>query len=325
MDYIILIAGFLLLVKGADFFVEGSSSIARKVRIPTLIIGLTLVAFGTSAPEAAVSITSALQGQNDMAIGNIVGSNIFNLLLVVGIAAFISPLKVKRSIIFKEFPFALLSAFVLLILAYDTQFQDSSKNILTQADGMMLLVLFGIFMYYLIELALTSRATTKGQQIETEAEAVEGSSISNFKSIIFAIGGIVGIILGGKFVVDAATEIALGLGMSESLVGLTIVAVGTSLPELVTSIVAARRGQSDIALGNVIGSNIFNVFFVLGISAWISPIAISDTVFFDMLFLLGISIVAYLFAITKKSIDKFEGIFLASTYIAYLTFIIIRN
>ncbi len=323
MYYIILIAGFLLLIKGADFFVEGSSRIARRLNIPPLIIGLTLVAFGTSAPEAAVSITSALQGQNDMAIGNIVGSNIFNLLFVVGIAAFIAPLKVKKSIISKEFPFALLSAFVLLILAYDTEFQGYSENILTQADGMMLLVLFGIFMYYLVELALTSHSTKKEQVVEQGEE--NERPLSNRKSILVAIGGMVGIILGGKLVVDAATTIALTWGMSESLVGLTIVAVGTSLPELVTSIVAARRGESDIALGNVIGSNIFNVFFILGVSAWINPIALSGNVFLDMIFLLIVSIIAYVFAITKKSINKFEGVILTSSYIVYLIFIIMRN
>ncbi len=323
MDYIILLAGFLLLIKGADFFVEGSSSIARRLRIPTLIIGLTLVAFGTSAPESAVSITSALKGQNDMAIGNVVGSNIFNLLVVVGIAAFISPLKVKKSIISKEFPFALLSSFVLLILAYDTRFQGSADNLLTQADGMILLVLFGIFMYYLIELAMAARSSSKAAAVEKDQ--LEDKAISTVKSIGFAAGGIAGIIVGGNLVVDAASEVALSWGMSESLVGLTIVAVGTSLPELVTSIVAATKGESDIALGNVIGSNIFNIFFVLGISSLISPVAISHAVFFDMLFLLIVSIVAYLFAISKKNINKLEGIILAASYIVYLTFIIVRN
>lgn len=323
MKYIILIIGFLLLIKGADFFVEGSSAIAKKLKIPTLIIGLTLVAFGTSAPEAAVSITSALQGQNNIAIGNIVGSNIFNLLFVVGISAFIYPLKVKKSIIVKEFPFALLSGFVLLILANDTIFQGSTNNLLTKADGIMLLILFGIFMYYLIELALVSRESSAS--LENEMEHAQQKQISVGKSIIIAIGGIIGIVLGGKLVVDAASNIALDWGMSESLVGLTIVAIGTSLPELVTSIVAANKGESDIALGNVIGSNIFNVFFILGISSVIHSIAISGTVFFDMIFLLIVSIICYLFAITQEKINKFEGILLAVSYIGYLIFIVIRN
>jgi cation:H+ antiporter len=323
VTYIILIIGFLLLIKGADFFVEGSSAIAKKLKIPTLIIGLTLVAFGTSAPEAAVSITSALQGQNDIAIGNIVGSNIFNLLFVVGVSAFIYPLKVKKSIIAKEFPFALLSAFVLLVLANDTIFQGHTDNTISRADGIMLLVLFGIFMYYLIELALVSRESSAA--LESEMEHAHQKQISVGKGILFSIGGIIGIVAGGKFVVDAASAIALAWGMSENLVGLTIVAVGTSLPELVTSIVAARKGESDIALGNVIGSNIFNVFFILGISSCIHSVAVSGTVFFDMIFLLIVSIITYLFAITQEKINKFEGILLAVSYIGYLTFIIVRN
>lgn len=323
MNYIILIVGFLLLVKGADFFVDGSSTIARRLRIPTLIIGLTLVAFGTSAPEAAVSVTSALQGKNDLALSNIIGSNIFNLLVVVGISAMLSPLKVKKSIIAKEFPFALLSSFVLLILSYDVIFQGSSKNLLTQADGIMLLVLFGIFMYYLVALAISSRASSAA--LESEMENEQKKLVSVGKSILLTIGGIIGIVLGGKLVVDSASSIAVTLGMSENLIGLTIVAVGTSLPELVTSIVAARKGESDIALGNVIGSNIFNIFFVLGTSAFIHSIAISNTVFFDMIFLLIVSVIAYIFAATQKKINKFEGFFLTIFYIGYLSFIIIRN
>jgi cation:H+ antiporter len=316
-------AGFLMLIKGADFFVEGSSAIARKLRIPTLVIGLTLVAFGTSAPEAAVSITSAMKGQNDIAIGNIVGSNIFNLLMVVGIAAYISPLKVKKSIITKEFPFAILSSFVMLILAYDIKFQGTTENIITAADGIILLVLFGIFMYYLVELALASRASTN--PVADEMEGGHNKPMGIGRSILLTCGGIAGVVAGGKMVVDAASTLAVMWGMSENLIGLTIVAVGTSLPELITSIVAAKKGESDIALGNVIGSNIFNVFFILGLSAWIHPIALSQTVFFDMLFLLVISVVTYLFAISKKNINKREGIILAATYIGYLAFIIIRN
>lgn len=317
MDYILILVGFILLIKGADYFVDGASSIAKRFGIPTLIIGLTIVAFGTSAPEAAVSVTSAIQGQNEIVIGNVVGSNVFNLLLVVGIAAFICPLNVKKSIIAKEFPFVLLSSFVLLILAYDVKFQGAGANVLTRADGIMLLVLFGIFMYYLVELALTSRSTV------SEDEDIKPMPLG--KSILISVGGVIGIVIGGKLVVDAATNIALAWGMSQSLVGLTIVAVGTSLPELVTSIVASKKGESDIALGNVIGSNLFNIFFILGLSAFIHPITVNPEVFVDMTFMLIVSILAYIFAITKKKINKVEGSILAITYVAYMFLIIMRN
>lgn len=323
MTYIWLILGFIMLIKGADYFVEGASDIAVKFRIPSLIIGLTIVAFGTSAPEAAVSITSALKGQNDIAIGNVVGSNIFNLLVVVGIAAAIAPLKVQKSIITKEFPFALLSSFMLLILANDVIFQSTTVNTISRGDGLILLVLFGIYMYYLIEMALNHRNSTVEVSIATESKANKEMPIG--KSILIAICGLIGIVIGGQVVVDAASKIALAWGMSEKLVGLTIVAVGTSLPELVTSIIAARKGQSDIALGNVIGSNIFNVFFILGISSVIFPVAVNGAVFMDMTILVIVSIVTYLFSITKVKVNKLEGSLLVLSYLCYMAFIIIRN
>lgn len=316
MEYVLLVLGFILLIKGADYFVDGASSIAKSLRVPTLVIGLTIVAFGTSAPEAAVSITSALQGQNGIAIGNIVGSNIFNLLIVVGIAAFICPLKVKKSIVVKEFPFTLLSGAVLIILAQDVFFKGSTTNVLDHADGIMLLVFFGIFMYYLIEVALTSRDEVGDEEIQT---------MSLTKSILFSIGGMIAIVIGGKIVVDAATTVALQWGMSERLVGLTIVAIGTSLPELVTSIIAAKKGESDIALGNVIGSNIFNIFFVLGISASIHPIAVNSAVVVDMIIMMVVTVIAYIFAASKMKINKVEGNILTVMYIAYMAFAIIRN
>ncbi|MGL4736545.1 MAG: calcium/sodium antiporter [Cellulosilyticaceae bacterium] len=315
MEYILLLIGFVLLIKGADFFVDGASSIAKALRIPTLIIGLTIVAFGTSAPEVAVSVTSAIQGQNEIAIGNVVGSNMFNLLLVIGIAAMICPLKVKKSIIIKEFPFTILAAVVLLILSLDVKLHAGATNMLTRSDGLILLVMFGIFMYYLIELALTSR-----DQVEEITDVMPLK-----KSIPISLGGIAAIVIGGKLVVDSATTIALTLGMSQNLVGLTIVAIGTSLPELVTSIVAARKGESDIALGNVIGSNIFNVFLILGLSSVIHPIAIESSVIVDMTFMFMTTLLTYLFAITKKKIVRYEGALLAALYVLYMVFIIVRN
>ena len=320
MVYVLLILGFVLLIKGADYFVEGASDIAIKANISPLIIGLTIVAFGTSTPEAAVSITSALKGQNDIAIGNVVGSNIFNLLMVVGVAAIIKPLKVQTSIIAKDFPFAILSAIVILVLGNDLFFQGANQNIISMGDGIVLLILFGIYMYYLIELAITGRATE-----ESEEDTKQSGEINIFKSIIISLLGLVGVVIGGQFVVDSATDIAITWGMSEKLVGLTIVAIGTSLPELVTSIVAAGKGKSDMALGNAIGSTIFNAFFILGMSSMIFPIPVNGAVFTDMAILILITIVTYLFAVTKKSINKIEGIILVLTYIAYTAFIIIRN
>lgn len=317
MSYILLVVGFIFLIKGADFFVDGASSIAKALKIPSLIIGLTIVAFGTSAPEAAVSITGAFAGANDITVGNVVGSNIFNLLVVVGVAAFICPLKVKKSIITKEFPFALLGAFVLIVLGLDSKYHNYTDNVLTRADGIMLLVLLGIFMYYLIELALNSRK----EGLESE-EDEEIKTYPMPKSILLCIVGIIGIVLGGDWVVDAASDIALTFGMSQSMVGLTIVAIGTSLPELVTSIVAARKGESDIALGNVIGSNIFNIFFVLGISSFIHEITINGAVFFDMFMMMAASFITYGFAASKRSINKLEGAFLVLLYVAYMVFVI---
>ncbi|MBS6507304.1 MULTISPECIES: calcium/sodium antiporter [Paraclostridium] len=317
MKYVILLIGFILLIKSADYFVVGASSIAKALNIPTIIIGLTIVAFGTSAPEAAVSISAAMKGQNDIAIANVVGSNIFNILFVLGISAIIAPVKVQKTTIIKEFPFALLASLVLLILSHDIKFQGYNENALTRSDGLMLFALFSIFMYYLLEMALSSKE---------EMDVEQGSSRDPIaKSILLSIGGIIGIIIGGNLVVDSATNIAIDLGMSENLVGLTIVSIGTSLPELVTSVVAARKGESDIAMGNIIGSNIFNILFVLGASSIIHTIHVQPIVFVDMIIMLIVTGITYVFAISKKQVNRFEGIILTATYIAYMIFIIIRQ
>lgn len=317
MDYLILLMGFVLLVKGADLFVTGSSSIATMLRIPPLVVGLTIVAFGTSAPEAAVSITAALQGQSDITMGNIVGSNMFNLLVVVGIAACILPFTVKRTIIAKEFPFVILTCVVLLILSFDVVLVNGTVNSLDRTDGLILLVFFAVFMYYLLSVAIKSSKENKDKEVFV--------ALSTSKSVIYLVIGMAGIIFGGQLAVNAATEIALAWGMSETLVGLTIIAVGTSLPELMTSVVAAKKGESDIALGNVIGSNIFNVFFILGLSAVITPIGISSAVLCDSLILLAISLVAFVFAVTNLKFSKGEGLTMIFLYVVYMVFIIIRN
>lgn len=316
MTYIILLFGFLLLIKGADFFVEGSSSIAKKFNIPSLIIGLTIVAFGTSAPEAAVSITAAIRGQNEMAIANVVGSNIFNILFVVGVTAMIEPIYVQKSTILKEFPFLLLSSIVLAILAYDVWFQGYNENILTRADGLIFIALFIIFIYYLIDMAINSND-------ETSEENYKVMPLS--KSILLSIGGLLGIIIGGNFVVNSASDIAMSLGMSENLVGLTIVAIGTSLPELATSIVAAKKGESDIAIGNAVGSNIFNILFVLGVSSCISNVPVQAEAFTDMFVMIVSTIIVYVLAISNRKINKVEGMIISLLYIAYFVFIIYRQ
>jgi cation:H+ antiporter len=313
----LLVIGFIILIKGADFFVDGASSIAKIAKMPTLLIGLTIVAFGTSAPEAAVSINAALKGSNDIAIGNIIGSNIFNLLVAVGLSAMIRPIKVQKTTIIKEYPLSIYSVALLIILSLDNLFAGNDANLLTRGDGLILLLGFGVFMFYLIEMAVLSK--------EADDEVEEIVKLPLSKSIIFSILGLVGIVFGGDMVVKSATDIALHVGMSETLVGLTIVAVGTSLPELVTSVTAARKGESDIAIGNIIGSGLFNIFFVLGVSATIHPIAVSSKLIFDFIILAIVTVISHVFAYSKKEVDKKEGFALTAMYIAYMVYIIIRN
>jgi len=324
MNYVLLLVGFFLLVKGADYFVDGSSNIAKTLRIPPIIIGLTIVAFGTSAPEAAVSITASLDGQNGMAMGNIIGSNVFNLLMVVGAAGFIKTLNVEKSILSKEFPFLLLSSILMVVLSADMILTSSTSNILSRFDGLILLILFVGFVYYLIKMALKARnVSLEETSISIDADVVAISHEQPiFKSITYSIGGMVAIIFGGKLVVSSASYIASTFGVSDQLIGLTVVAIGTSLPEFVTSIIAATKGESDIALGNVIGSNMFNILFVLGISAFISPMAIEPKLIIDGIFMIMVTCLTYFFAIKRKDINKFESLILIGLYLAYLAYLI---
>jgi len=324
MNYVLLLVGFFLLVKGADYFVDGSSNIAKTLRIPPIIIGLTIVAFGTSAPEAAVSITASLDGQNGMAMGNIIGSNVFNLLMVVGAAGFIKTLNVEKSILSKEFPFLLLSSILMVVLSADMILTGSTSNILSRFDGLILLILFVGFVYYLIKMALKARnVSLEETSISIDADVVAISHEQPiFKSIIYSIGGMVAIIFGGKLVVSSASYIASTFGVSDQLIGLTVVAIGTSLPEFVTSIIAATKGESDIALGNVIGSNMFNILFVLGISAFISPMAIEPKLIIDGIVMIMATCLTYFFAIKRKDVNKCESLILIGLYLAYLTYLI---
>ncbi len=315
---VLLIAGFVLLVKGADVFVDGSSGIAKFLKIPSIVIGLTIVAFGTSAPEAAVSIIAGVNGSNDIAVGNVIGSNMFNLLGVLGISALIKPVRVDGQIVKKEFPFMLAATAVFALSAFDVAFGGGETDMISRNEAFILLILMGIFLYSVITFALRSRRESGAPEEETDKPK------SLVKCILFTIGGLAGIIIGGQLVVDSASKIATQLGMSETLVGLTIVAVGTSLPELVTSIVAARKGESDIAIGNVVGSNVFNILFVLAASAAITPMNINSQGLCDLLILAAVSVLAYVFCVTKKTISRVEGGVLVAMYAGYMAFAIIR-
>lgn len=317
MAYVLLIVGFGLLIKGADLFVDGSSNIARLLRVPPILIGLTIVAFGTSSPEATVSIIAALHGNAEVSLGNVVGSNIFNITLVVGIAAFLYPLMVESETTKKEIPFILLASGALLVLISDTELQGLSENFLTRGDGIIFLLFLSIFMYYVIEVGMKSRKESVHTPIP--------SNIKWGKNSVLALAGLVAIIFGGDLVVDNGTAIAYDLGMSNTLVGLTIIAIGTSLPELVTSISAALKKESGIALGNVVGSNIFNILFVLGASAFISPLPVNGKIFIDVMIMIALSLLLFLFSRTNYKIGKTEGFILMTMYIIYLIYIISRN
>lgn len=321
MTYVLLLVGFALLIKGADFFVEGASNIARSLKVSPLLIGLTIVAFGTSAPEATVSILAALEGNADVAVGNVVGSNIFNITFIVGVTALISPLLVEDSTVRKEIPFTMLGSIVLFILISDISLNGATENFLTRSDGLVFLALFSVFMYYIFEVARNDRTLATPEQEGNNTSSTSGWG----KNILFTIGGLAAIIFGGNLVVTNAVKIAYSFGMSETLVGLTIVAVGTSLPELVTSVTAARKKQSEIALGNLVGSNIFNILFVLGASAVIAPLPVDDNIFTDMYILIAVTVILFIFSLSKYRISKIEGSLLTVAYVAYLIYIIMRG
>lgn len=312
-----LVIGFALLVKGADYFVEGASSVAKRLRIPTFIIGLTIVAFGTSAPELAVSMTAAIKGSNDIAIGNVVGSNIFNLLVVLGCSAAILPLTVEKSIIKRDYPLSIGAVAVLGVLSIDI-FRKSSEMKISRLDGIILLVCFAFFMYMTIHEALKHRKEKEHE------EEVQNMSFPMGKSILICLLGLAGIVIGGDMSVDGAKEIARFFGLSEAIIGLTIVALGTSLPELVTSIVAAKKGESDIAIGNVIGSNIFNIFLILGVSGTILPMQVSDTYIYDMGILLAVSVLAFIPIAKTKKVARWQGVSMVLIYVAYTAYLFMR-
>lgn len=314
IQIVLLVVGFVVLIKGADFFVDGASSLARNFKLSKMLVGLTIVAFGTSAPEFAVSIKSMFAGSGEIVLGNVIGSNILNILLILGVSSLFHTLTVKNNTVKKEIPITLLLSTALIVLMTD-KFFDGYENMITRGDGLVILLFFCVFIYYLI-----SMARNKTQEVDEDKETILPLS----KSIIYTVVGIVAIVLGSNFVVDSAKFIASSLGVSERIIGLTIIALGTSLPELVTSIIATRKGEYDIAIGNVVGSNIFNIGVVLGL-----PIAIFGNVsigtfnILDLGFLFLSSLALFIFAGNDYKITKREGLFMLFMFVIYYGLIII--
>lgn len=314
INILLLVIGFILLLKGADFMVDGAVGFAKKLRIPTLVIGMTIVAFGTSAPEAAVSITAAYNGSNAISVSNVVGSNLFNLLVVGGFCALLNPLPIKPVSFTRDYPFHLLITLALLVLCADKFLCNGDNLFISVGDGIILLLLMCIYMYINI---------TDGFS-KDDIQETDDKSLSFGKNLLLFSGGLIAIILGGKLVVESATFIARLIGISDTLIGLTIVAIGTSLPELMTSIVASKKGENDIAWGNIIGSNVFNILFVLGVSSVLHPITLDILSIYDMLILLGVSLLIYPAAAKAKSINRPIGIPMLITYLIYTVYIIVR-
>ena len=317
LDIILLLVGFVLLIKGADYFVDGSCAVAKRLRVPSIVIGLTIVAVGTSLPELAVSTFAAVKHSNAIALGNVVGSNIFNLLMVIGITALFKDMLVKKSILKREMPLLLIISVLLIFLAGDIENGSTMVGNVNRIDGILLLVLFVGFIAWTVSYALKERTEEDGTD--------EVIMLSKRKSAIFIVGGAIAIAVGGQVVVDSAKSLALAAGMSETLVGLTIVAMGTSLPELVTSAVAASKVEADLAIGNVVGSNISNILLVLGLSAAISSVGVTAMNFVDIIVSLAATIIVFIVASTQRTIKKKEGIFLVIIYAFYMAYIICRQ
>ena len=305
-DILFIILGVWCVLKGADYLTEGAAAVARRMHIPEMIIGLTIVAAGTSAPELFVSVVSALKGTSDMAVGNVVGSNIMNTMLIVGVAAMVAPMNISKNTVKKDLPFTVAASMLLLFLAFD--------HFLGHVGGFMLLAGFALFMAYSIYSASRSPEPDSNDQV---------AQMSKLKSAIFVLGGLLLLIVGSNVFVDHASQLAFSMGISEGVVGLTVVAGGTSLPELATTVVAARKGQSALAIGNVIGSNVFNILLILGLTATIHPLQIEGITTIDMaVMLLSVSFV-WIFCFTRLKVERWEGFVLLIGYLAYLAWLII--
>jgi len=318
---ILFIIGFILLIKGADIFVEGASSIAKKYNISNLVIGLTIVAFGSSAPELIISVMASIKESADIALGNVIGSNISNTLLILGITAIIVPLAVKKDTVNKEIPFSLLAVIALGLLANDAFIENSLPSVISRIDGLILLLFFAIFIYY------SFNKTKKKETILEKVEPKEIKVYGKWATSLMLAGGVVAIFLGGQWIVNGAVEIAGILGLSQAFVGLTIAAIGTSLPELATSLASAQKGHADMAVGNVIGSNIFNFLWIIGLSSAISKIDYSFALNADVFYLFFVTLILLVLIYNgrKHVLDRKEGIILVALYAAYLSFLIYRG
>lgn len=317
LNIVLLLVGFVLLIKGADFFVDGAASLARKLKIPSLVVGLTIVALGTSSPELAVSISASLSGANSMAVSNVVGSNIFNMLIVIGICALIAPVGVTKDILKRDFPVSIGVMLIFLVML----FVGSATGVLDLIEAIILTLLMVGYMVWTVTAALKERKNAQEEQQE--------KPFVWWKCALFIVGGVAAIIFGGDMVVNNASALGAAIGMSETLIGLTICAVGTSLPELVTSIAAAKRGETDMAMGNVVGSNIFNVICILGVSGIISPISIEASALTNTLVdcgvYIGVAVLTYIFCLTSKKVTRVEGGVLVALYAAYMAYAILRD
>jgi len=318
IPYILLIVGFVLLIKGADFLVDGASSIAKRFNISDLVIGLTVVAFGTSTPELSVNVISSIEGSTGIAIGNVLGSNIANILLILGVSSAIYPLSVSKGTVWKEIPFSLLATLVLAVIANDRLIDGAAASAIGRGDGLVLLSFFAIFLYYSFSIA---------KAIEGMESEIPAGTRSLAGAVIRVLIGLAGLTLGGKWIVDGAVSIAITFGLSEALVGLTIVAIGTSLPELATSAMAAFRRNVEIAVGNVVGSCIFNILLVLGLSSVIRPLPFDPSSNPDILVLLGASLLLFIsmFTLKRRSVDRVEGVVFLVFYVTYMAFLVIRE
>lgn len=317
LSIFLLLVGLGILIVGGESLVRGASSIAKRLKVAPIVIGLTIVAFGTSAPELAVNLFSAFQGSTDIAIGNIIGSNIANILLILGICAMMRTIRVQKNTVWKEIPLALLAVLLVFVMAHDRILDGGTTDALTRTDGLALMGIFAIFLYYTFSIA----------KVSGEADKDEVKLYSTPISTLLIIGGLAGLVFGGKILVDNAIVLAQLAGMSEALIGLTIVAVGTSLPELVTSIIAVRHGQDDLAVGNIVGSNIFNILWILGLTASILPLPISPAGQIDVLVNIGATLLLFFFMFigTKHRLNRWQGLMFVLIYVGYVGYLVMRG
>lgn len=320
LSIVLLFIGILLILFGADKLTDGATGLARKFQVTEMVIGLTVVAFGTSLPEFVTSFVSTLKGSSDISIGNIVGSNIFNVLTIVGCSALVYPITISKATLNKDIPFALLASFILVVVALDSVLDPGSMDKLSRTDGFVLLGYFAVFMVYTYFISRNKEERIETENPDTNAGQLQG--MPYWKIALFIVVGLACLVFGGNLFVEGATSVALSLGVSETVVGLTLVAAGTSLPELATSLVAARKGSSAIAIGNVIGSNIFNIFFVMGVCAVTSPMSVGQISYLDLGLMLVSMLALWGFSYTKRRVERWEGGVMLAGYMAYLIYLI---